>query len=66
MKECRESNFVRLPVTRREENSEMCRAALGLRQGEIEVRRGGQRCVSHQLLQTWLEPELLDNLVGWQ
>lgn len=65
MKESRESNFVGLPVARREENSEMCRAALALCQGQVEVGGGGQGGVSDQLLQAWLQSQLLDNLVTW-
>ena len=66
MNECRESNPVRLPVSRREEEPQVCRAGLALRQGEIEVGGGGQGGLSHHLGQAWLESQLLDDCVGWQ
>ena len=55
MKKCREPNLVRLPVARREENSELGSAALTLGQGEVEVGRGGEGGRPDQLLQGGLD-----------
>ena len=55
VKKCGEPNLVRLPVSRREENSELGSAALTLRQGEVEVGRGGEGGRPDQLLQGGLD-----------
>ena len=55
VKKCREPNLVRLPVARREENSELGRAARTLGQGEVEVGRGGEGGRPDQLLQGGLD-----------
>ena len=55
MKKCGEPNLVRLPVSRREENSELGSAALTLGQGEVEVGRGGEGGRPDQLLQGGLD-----------